>query len=545
MGARRESESRKDWLNERKIILQKIKDQVRLYLGPEPKDVSLYAQSYKNDINRPWTRAKLEDIHVCLQQADIALGGDFHPFAQAQRAHLRIIRQMVGERPMILGLECLFAQDQKTVDQFLSGEISEEDFLEKVDWDGKWGFPWKHYKPLFEFAKQNKIKILALNVEVDERTASSLCGRDERAGEILLNAKKANPDHLIYALYGDLHIAQNHLPGVLKKKYEGTQELQVASIYLNSESIYFELAAKQKESLVEVVKFDEFQFCVLSSPPWVKWQSYLMYLEENFDVDLDADEDEWEFQVDHTDHVSHLVGMIAAALQMEFKGDDIEVYSLNDPQVLRTTKRMLSEPEHELAHSLVNHDQSFYLPQEGFFYLSKSTVNHAASLAGQYVHGKLSNRQKVLWDFPGHFLPQIWVETACFFLSKLVNPKRKAQTMGDLKKQLKAFDVGDKGREPLLLALDQKMSELLYTYAKQDRNSLYRPSEKSSYLLAARFIGEMLGERYFKLYQKQKLGVEDIVGLLRQDLNSKDFESFYFEQLRYLDQQEADEGVFE
>ena len=52
VGARREPSTDIQWLNERKTILEKIKGQVRLYLGEESSDVRLYAQAYKRDIER-------------------------------------------------------------------------------------------------------------------------------------------------------------------------------------------------------------------------------------------------------------------------------------------------------------------------------------------------------------------------------------------------------------------------------------------------------------------------------------------------------------
>lgn len=542
VGARRKTEISKNWLLERKEILQKIKDQVRLYLGDEGKDVSLYAKAYKTDIARSWTQAKLSDIDVSLHQVQVAFGGDFHPFAQAQRAHLRIIRNITGDRPIVLGLECFFAQDQEVVDQFLGNKLSEENFLKKINWDVKWGFPWEHYKPLVDFAKKNNIKILALNVEVSARSGESLHFRDQFAAKKIAGTILSEKESLVYVLYGDLHIAEKHLPEAVRNSLPKEISLEMASIYLNSEQIYFQLAEESKEGETEVVRFKDNQFCVLSSPPWVKWQSYLMYLEENFDVDLDGDEDEWEFQVDHTDHVSNLVKMICAGLEVKLRTDAIEVYSLNDPQAIKVTERVLKAREHELAVTLVKNDKSFYIPSEGFFYLSKSTVNHAATLAGQFIHSQLSNRKRMLWNFPEDFLRLIWIEAMSFLLSKLVNPKRKAQTMGDLKKQLQAFDHQDKGREPLLLALDQKMSELLSVYAERQRQKVFKPNEKSSYAHAARFIGEMLGERYFLLYQKRIIDKDGLRGLLEQDLEDKSFDAFYFQQLKSLDKLEA-EGV--
>ncbi|MCJ8275950.1 MAG: ChaN family lipoprotein, partial [Bdellovibrionales bacterium] len=482
VGARRENSSDVQWLSERKEILEKIKGQVQLYLGEESPDVTLYAQSYKNDIYRLWSKSSKSQVHQAVKQANVVYGGDFHPFAQAQRTHLRILRELLGEREIVLGLECFFSDKQVFIDAYLKNEISEDEFLDKVEWDELWGFPWTHYRPLIEFARKNNIKILALNKTTAIRTGESLHLRDDWAAEIVSQSLQSHPSHLHYVIFGDLHMAENHLPQSVNKKAQ--KEVQAVTLYLNSEKIYFELMEQGLESEVEFVQYNESQFCILSSPPWVKWQSYLMYLEENFDIDLE-DEEEWELRVDHTDHVSSLVDMICAGLHMTLKTDDIEVYSLKDPQLLKMAKKILSDHEYEMAHSLVQQDMGFYVPQKGFFYLSKATVNHAATLASQYIHGKMSKRNRLLWDLPEDFLSLIWIEAMGFLLSKLVNPKRKAQTMNDLKKQLKAFDTNDQAREPLLLALDQKMSELLQVYKKTERNQNYRPRNKSSYAHAA------------------------------------------------------------
>ncbi len=527
--------------------MHKIKDQVRLYLGDESSDLTLYAQAYKQDLDRSWEPSHWQEVFVALQQVQVVYGGDFHPFAQAQRAHLRMIRKLVHERPLTLALECVFAVDQLLVDQFVASQISEASFLEKVGWNSKWGFPWAHYKPLFDFARKHQVPILALNIAVDERSSSTLLKRDAEAAERLVHYMHQDSERLFYVVYGDLHIANSHLPERVRERFGGPRPVESASLYLNSENIYFQLAEAEEESKVEVVKFTDREFCLLSSPPWVKWQSYLMYLEENFDVELEFDDDdefdeddwdEWDFQVDHTDNVSGLVKMIAIALDIEVDSNAVEVYSLGDPQALVVTEKVLSPSDKKLAYELIQSDRSFYIPNAGFFYLSKATVNHAATLAGQYVHGVLCGRNSLDWDFPKDFIKFIWIEAMAFMLSKFVNPKRKAQTMADLKKQLEAFDKADRGREPLLLALDQKMIELLSVYANRERQKVFEPRERSSYVLAAKFIGEILGDRYFVLYEKQILGIDSIRQLLDQSLNDKDFESFYFKQLKALDEWE-------
>ena len=537
----------KDWLQERKDILEKIKHQVRLYLGEEEPAISRYTKAYKEDLQRPWEVASWEDLYGALKGVQVVFGGDFHPFAQAQRSHLRIMRHLVEHehQPLTLALECVFEKDQALVNQFLKGEVSEKKFLEKTRWEERWGFPWPHYKPLFDFAKKQGLPLLALNREGDQGKGHSLEKRDQRAAQLLASEMKQNPRSLIYVLYGDLHISAQALPHCLKTELKDFSFKEVV-IFLNSEAIFFQLAEKNREHKVDLVRFNERHFCLLSSPPWVKWQSYLMYLEENFDVDLDLEEEEEsehrgefsqpqgpKFQMDYTDHVSNLVKMIATALKQSIRTDAIQVYSARDPQVLRGLN--LSEQNLELARSLIQRDHSFYIPDQGFFYLSKTTVNHGAHLAAQYVHAMICGRTRLHWNFPQDFIQVIWIQAMAFLLSQFVNPKRKAQTMNDLKKQLQAFDKEDHQREPLLLALDQKMGELLSVYSDQEEKKNFEPRRKSSYVLAAKFLGEMLGKRYFELYSGQQLGVEAIGKLLSESLEDENFSAFYFQQLKALD----------
>ncbi len=531
------------WFTERREILNKIKEQVNLYLGCESEDITLYANTYKKDISRPWQLSSLKEIEDCLQQVAVVFGGDFHPFAQAQRAHLRIMRKMVGKRPLILALECLFATDQQFVQDYLKGRISEDSFLENIQWDKKWGFSWTHYKPLFDFAENHGLEVLALNVEVDKRSGVSLGYRDQFAAKIIHGIHLQNPESLIYVLYGDLHIADSHLPGQFDKQFQDSGTVERASIYLNPERIYFDLVRERREIQVDVVRLSHRQFCIIGSPPWVKWQSYLMYLERTFDVDLGNKEDQWEWEVDYTDHVSRLVRMICTGLQVEIKTDDIEVYSPGDTRFPKLLEGLLEKKDSHLARNLIQSDQCFYIPQEGLFYLARITVNHTASLAGKYIHAHLCGHKRILWNFPEDFLRLIWIEAMGFLLSKFVNPKRKPQTLASLKKQLQAFDPEDIKREPLILALDHKAFEILQIYGGTKNQKTYIPVEKSSYIHGAHFLGEILGEHYFVLYQNKRIDRNGLKTILTHKINDKNFESFYFNQLKYLDKVEIEMGL--
>ena len=84
------------------------------------------------------------------------------------------------------------------------------------------------------------------------------------------------------------------------------------------------------------------------------------------------------------------------------------------------------------------------------------------------------------------------------------------------------------------------MLELLAVYGDRTKPKTFTPSKKSSYAVAAKFIGEILGNRYFMLYEKQILDIDNIRALLRKDLNDRDFEEFYITELKELDRLEIE-----
>jgi hypothetical protein len=86
-----------------------------------------------------------------------------------------------------LGFESFPRRVQPILDQWVNGELGAEAFLEAVDWSTIWGFDPALYLPLFHFARQNRIPMIALNVD---RALVSRVGNegwaaisaDERAG---------------------------------------------------------------------------------------------------------------------------------------------------------------------------------------------------------------------------------------------------------------------------------------------------------------------------------------------------------------------------
>lgn len=514
----------------RKEMLQKLKNQVRLYLGEEPASLRRYAAPYKKNIERSrWNLCTSDQLVQILSTSDIVFGGDFHAFAQSQRAHLRLLRQLSKTHKIIFAVECVPSRHQKHLDQYMAGKMAEQQFLKKISWDKQWGFPWSQYKPLFDWIKERGGRCVALNKIQSSKSYRSLIERDVHAAQILskeLKTKKG--EELIYVLFGDLHVSSRHLPLQVKKRHRG---VKVSQVYLNPEKLYFQLYKKNQIHGSAVVQFTKNEFCLIESPPWVKWQSYLMYLNQNYDQFIDDDG-----AIDYTEHVHALTQMMCADLGFKIKSS-FSVRSFDDLDFMELIKEQSPASVFERVSLSVQNDLNFYMPEKRLAFLARGTVNYSAHLAGLIVHSIVSRCRGLAHPSEKSFEVLIWQETVAFFLSKLINPNRKPTSMDDIKKQLAAFSPQDRGEDSLKLALDQKMHDLISVYSAVPNAPRHRFAQQQAvtYLRAAKLLGAMMGDKLFTGYRTGLLSQKHLHELITYNTDQDDFHHFYIQILKTVD----------
>ncbi len=98
-----------------------------------------------------------------LKNQNVVFVGEYHNSKTAHEFELEIFKGLYKARrgKLILSLEMFERDVQEILNKYLSGEIDEKEFLKNSR-------PWKNYptdyRPLIEFAKKNKIKVVAANV---------------------------------------------------------------------------------------------------------------------------------------------------------------------------------------------------------------------------------------------------------------------------------------------------------------------------------------------------------------------------------------------
>jgi hypothetical protein len=520
-----------NWIRIRKELYRQMEGQVSIRLGGEDAELVKYRKEYDKEFKKKWLSSTRDELYRRLQASRLVLMGDFHALSQSQKTHWRVLKNFLTSRPLVLCLECFEADDQDAIDKFMAGKVSEREFLKTIEWSKKWGFPWDYFRPLIRWAQGKRIPVYGINRSTKKRTAASLKSRDVFAAQKLHGILKKNPEAIVFAIYGDLHLADNHIPReVVKLEGPGFRK-KIFRLFQNSEKIYFQLLEKELENSVDVVELSKNAFCFLNVPPWVKWQNYLMYLEHTYDHGL-TDQDE---SVDYTDHINSYVKIISEELGDPLSCDDLSVYTAQDHQLWTQLQRHFNAKEIKWIETLIEDENSFYIPSLGIGYLARPTVNHAATLAAKYVHAKWSGSPKSFLDMPKDFLRQIWIEGLAYFGSKIINHKRKTDTVTDIRMALALRGISGINKEPLMLALSQKMHELMVVSDRPQFRPVVQPKKKKSYLVASTLLGGMMGERLYSAYHKGLLSKSTLTSFFRRSLVEESFNVAYYEMMEIVE----------
>ncbi|HMU65319.1 MAG: ChaN family lipoprotein [Nitrosomonas sp.] len=124
-------------------------------------------------------KTSFTEIASHANQHSVILLGETHVNREHHRWQLQMLAALHTIRPdMIIGFEMFPRSAQKALDQWIAGELSESDFLQKTNWNSVWGTDASLYLPLFHFARMNRIPMRALNIDSELRRRVSEKGFD-------------------------------------------------------------------------------------------------------------------------------------------------------------------------------------------------------------------------------------------------------------------------------------------------------------------------------------------------------------------------------
>jgi uncharacterized iron-regulated protein len=103
-----------------------------------------------------------------LEQADVIYLGETHNEMADHQAQLKIIQALYQKNPKIaIGFEMFQRPYQGVLDQYIAGNITEEQLIEQSEYNQRWGFPWEYYAEILRFSQQHQLPVLALNTPTE------------------------------------------------------------------------------------------------------------------------------------------------------------------------------------------------------------------------------------------------------------------------------------------------------------------------------------------------------------------------------------------
>jgi uncharacterized iron-regulated protein len=108
----------------------------------------------------------LKKITPMIKDSTFICVGENHNDYANHLKQLEIIKSTFAQKKnMTIGMEMFTKKHQQVIDDYIESKISEYEFLKKTEYFSEWGYDYRLYKDIIDFAKKNKIKIIGLNIE--------------------------------------------------------------------------------------------------------------------------------------------------------------------------------------------------------------------------------------------------------------------------------------------------------------------------------------------------------------------------------------------
>jgi len=327
-------------------------------------------------------------VRDAISQANVALVADYHALPSSQRYLASLIRDAeLNQRPLVVGLETIFSRDQHIVDEWWRGEIEESELRQRIRFDLDWGYDWTPFYELLSASRQHAAALYGLDC-MPREDLRKIGARDRHAAAKVAEIRRRHPEALVFVLFGESHLAPNHLPVQLRALLP---EDRILTVLQNVDQLYFH-AAGEKLDHVEAVRLNKGVYCVFNATPLEKYENYRLYLNRCV-RDNSAAPDLGPTVYNLIDGLVRFLGINLYSqhntTQPRLLVDLMpEVYSRNSDAYLR---RLLSRKGFSSARrrSMLRHVRergSVYLAPLNAFYIRKFDMISATEDAARFLH---------------------------------------------------------------------------------------------------------------------------------------------------------------
>ena len=384
-----------------------------------------------------------EQVQQALQPADLVLIGDYHALPACQRFASSLLEQraLIGDRPVVLGVETIFARDQHIIEEWWRREIDEHELRERMRFQLDWGYDWDPFYELLVTAREHGDAIYGLDC-MPREDLRKIGARDRHAADKLAEIRQRHPGAVIFVLFGESHLAPAHLPRDLR---EVLPEEKVLTILQNVDALYWR-AAGERHDRVEAVKVADDVICVFNATPLEKYENYRLCLDRWKREESDGP-DLGPTVYNLIDGLVRFLGINRYSphntTQPKFLVDLLpEVYYRSSDNLLRRllSRKGVSEEEREAMLQRVQDRGCAYLAQVNAFYMRDFQMLHASEEAARFLHhacrglpARVAARDEAADEPADFFYGRVLENAVAYFGSRVLYPARPAAHESDLR----------------------------------------------------------------------------------------------------------------
>jgi uncharacterized iron-regulated protein len=138
-----------------------------------------------------------------LGRTRLLLVGEEHTSAEFHAVQLRVLQALAkAGRRVLIGLEMYPYTEQRFLDQWRDGLLTEEGFLRLSRWYDNWGYNWLYYRDIFLLARDRRLPMFAVNTPREVVSAVRKKGlanlTPEEAAHIPSDIDVNSADHLTF-----------------------------------------------------------------------------------------------------------------------------------------------------------------------------------------------------------------------------------------------------------------------------------------------------------------------------------------------------------
>src|ERR1700675_2015612 len=198
------------------------------------------------------------DVRHEVAKSGIVLIGDYHALPNSQRYLASLLDDAeLYQRPVVLAVETIFSRDQHILDEWNRGEIDEAELHQRIRFELDWEYDWAPFYELLSAARDRDAFIYGLDC-MPREDLRKIGARDRHAADMIAELRHRHPDALVVVLFGESHLAPEHLPALLQQRIPTEP---VLTILQNVDDLYWRAAGEAGDQ-VEAVQVRENVLCV-------------------------------------------------------------------------------------------------------------------------------------------------------------------------------------------------------------------------------------------------------------------------------------------